>query len=87
MREQYNTFLKKELKDLAVKTRKEQGITQRKMSEILEMNETSYSNIETGVYMCGTLTTVLLLMEQKDPSRYLKELELKFQELEEGEEG
>ncbi|MBE6885225.1 MAG: hypothetical protein E7487_11595 [Ruminococcaceae bacterium] len=87
MREQYNTFLKKELKDLAVKTRKEQGITQRKMSEILEMNETSYSNIETGVYMCGTLTTVLLLMEQKDPSGYLKELELKFQELEEGEEG
>lgn len=87
MRERYNTFLKKELKDLAVKTRKEHGITQRKMSEILEMNETSYSNIETGVYMCGTLTTVLLLMEQKDPSRYLKELELKFQELEEGEEG
>lgn len=42
------------------------------MSELLFMNEKSYSDIETGVYMCGTLTCIILIMMQEDPNIFLQ---------------
>lgn len=74
-------LLKEELRELAIRTRDKLKITQREMSKRLAMSESSYSDIETGEYMCGTLTAVLLLIEQKDPNEYLKELNRKFTEL------
>lgn len=81
MRVEKETLLKQELRFLAIETRNRLNLTQREMAALLEMSETSYSDIETGVYKCGTLTTVLLLMEQEDPTVFLLELKEKFIEL------
>lgn len=81
MRTDMEKLLKEELRELAIRTRDKLKITQREMSKRLAMSESSYSDIETGEYMCGTLTAVLLLIEQKDPNEYLKELNRKFTEL------
>ena len=81
MREEKEHVLKAELRVLALKTRDSLGLTQREMAERLSMSENSYSDIETGAYMCGTLTTVLLLMEHEDANKYLEYLKKKFQEL------
>ena len=78
MRDEKELILKKTLRELALKTREEVHITQKEMSELLSMNEKSYSDIETGVYMCGTLTCVLLLMIQDDPRIFLDQLRLEF---------
>jgi hypothetical protein len=51
------------------------------MSELLLMNEKSYSDIETGVYMCGTLTCVFLIMMQEDPNAFLQNLRSKINKL------
>ncbi len=74
-------ILKEELRVLALKTRYRLGLTQGRMAERLAMSETSYSDIETGIYMCGTLTTILLLQEQDDPNEFLRELKAKFEKL------
>ena len=76
-----NEILKEELRVLALKTRDRMQLTQNSMAELLAMSENSYSDIETGTYMCGTLTTVLLLMEQEKPETFLAELHGKFQKL------
>lgn len=81
MRGEMEEILKEELRVLALKTRDRMQLTQNRMSELLAMSETSYSDIETGTYMCGTLTTVLLLMAQENPEIFLEELSGKFQEL------
>ena len=81
MRVEKETLLKQELRFLAIETRNRLNLTQREMAALLEMSETSYSDIETGVYKCGTLTTVLLLMEQEDPTVFLLGLKEKFIEL------
>ena len=78
MREEKEILLKQELRFLAIETRARLNLTQRRMSDLLDMSETSYSDIETGVYMCGTLTAVLLLMEHEDPKAYLSKLKEKF---------
>lgn len=80
MRTEKERLLKEELRHLALTTRAQMHLTQREMAELLEMSETSYSNIETGIYMCGTLTTVLLLSEQSDVSEFLNELKEKFKQ-------
>lgn len=81
MRGKMEEILKEELRTLALKTRDRQKLTQREMAETLSMNETSYSDIETGVYMCGTLTTVLLLMKQADPTQFFDQLKQRLQKL------
>lgn len=81
MRQKMEYLLKDELRLLAIKTRDRLEITQREMAEKLVMSESSYSDIETGVSMCGTLTTVLLLSEQEDPDAYLQSLQMKFKQL------
>lgn len=81
MRGKLEVILKEELRTLALKTRDRQHLTQREMAETLSMNETSYSDIETGVYMCGTLTAVLLLMKQNDPNEFLGQLKQRINKL------
>lgn len=78
MRNEMEKLLKEELRVLAIKTRDRLHLTQREMAIKLEMSESSYSDIETGLSMCGTLTTVLLLSEQDDPYAYLQELSEKL---------
>ena len=78
MRDEKELILKKDLRELALKTREQLHITQKEMSELLSMKEKSYSDIETGVYMCGTLTCVLLLMIQDDPRIFLNQLKVEF---------
>lgn len=84
MRTEKETLLKNELRSLAIRTRDRLDLTQREMAERLEMNENSYSDIETGVYMCGTLTAILLLLEQEDPHTFLLALDEAFAKQYEG---
>lgn len=81
MRNEKEKVLKEELRFLAIRTRDRLEITQREMGKRLEMSESSYSDIETGEYMCGTLTTVLLLGMQPDSSEFIKKTELEFKKL------
>ena len=65
MREEKEKILKNELRVLALKTRESKRLTQKEMAELLSMSETSYSDIERGVYKCSALTVVLLLAETR----------------------
>ena len=78
MRHQLEEILKEELRMLAITTRDELQLTQREMAEILEMSESSYSGIETGRAMCGTLTTTLLLGKLKNPTDVVKAINEKL---------
>ena len=81
MREEMEKVLKREFRELALKTRDRLGLTQKAMSELLSMSETSYCDIENGTYMCGTLTATLLLSMQEDPNSLLQTWRKKFDEL------
>lgn len=78
MRHEKEELLKEELRVLAITTRDRLKLTQSKMARLLEMSESSYSDIETGKTMCGALTTVLLLGLQEDANAFLLKLEIKF---------
>ena len=78
MREEMEKILKDELRVLALRTRERLGLKQREMAEKLVMCDTSYSDIETGVYKCGTLTAILLLLEQPDSNEVLQEIREKL---------
>ncbi len=80
MRHEKEEILKEELRVLAIVTRDRLHLKQREMACNLEMSESSYSDIETGKTMCGTLTAVLLLAMQDDPSKFLGHISLLFQE-------
>ncbi|MBQ4327979.1 MAG: helix-turn-helix domain-containing protein [Clostridia bacterium] len=84
MRIEKEMLLKDQLRLLAIRTRDRLDLTQREMAERLEMSESSYSDIETGVYMCGTLTAMLLLLMQEDPRRFLQALDEAFAKQYEG---
>lgn len=81
MREEMEKILKREYREMALRTRDRLGLTQKEMSELLSMSESSYSDIESGTYMCGTLTATLLLSMQDDPGFALTEMKRKFEEL------
>ena len=53
-------------------------LTQNEMGKKLEMSESSYSDIETGKTMCGTLTAILLLNMQDDPRTFFSHLKIEF---------
>lgn len=72
------TILKSELRSLALKTREQLGLKQSEMAEALAMCDRSYSDIETGACMCGTLTAILLLLEQPDPNEILQGIKRKL---------
>ena len=52
----------------------------KKMAEKLEMSESSYSDIERGVYKCSALSAILLLNMQEDPAQILNTVNEKFRE-------
>ena len=79
IRNDLTQILGEELRFLAIKTRERLNLTQKEMSEMLHMSESSYSDIETGKSNCGTLTTVLLLSIQEDPTHFLNTVNTAFQ--------
>lgn len=79
MRHKKEGLLKEELRVLAIRTRENLHLTQNEMAKRLEMSESSYSDIETGRTMCGTLTTVLLLDMQDEPKDFLYDVRMKFE--------
>ncbi len=81
MRENLENLLKQELRALAITTRDKYNLTQREMSDKLFMTESSYSDIETSKYMCGTLTAILLLTTIDNPQEYLQYLSTEFAKL------
>lgn len=81
MRHIIEKALKEELRTLALTLRDRLNLTQSKMAEKLIMTDHSYSDIETGENMCGTLTAILLLAELDDPKTYLQELKGKIDAL------
>ena len=82
MRTIKSLLLKSELRILAIQTREKLNLTQREMAEKLEMSESLYSDIETGVSMCGTLTTILLLSQVENASEFLFAVNEKLKKLE-----
>ena len=80
MRNDLKKILAKELRFLAIETRERMHLTQMEMGCRLHMSESSYSDIETGKSMCGTLTASLLLNMQDNPNAFLHKLADKFEE-------
>ena len=78
IRDDLEIILGEEFRFLAIKTRERLHLTQREMSDRLQMSESSYSDIERGVYKCSTLTSVLLLNMQDDPNCFLNTVDEKF---------
>ena len=74
-------ILKKEMRNVAIELREQLELTQEQMSEELFMSLRSYSDIECGITLSGSLTTILLLMKMSDPGAFLQGLRLKFEEL------
>lgn len=79
IRNEMKAILKETLRDLALRTRYNRGLTQVKMAEVLVMSERSYEDIESGHTACGSLTTVLLLLEVDNPQDVLDELRVRLQ--------
>lgn len=71
MRNELEKILGEELRFLAIKTRNRLHLTQKEMGKRLHMSESSYSDIETGRFMCSTLTAFLLLDMQDDPEAFI----------------
>ena len=80
MRQELEKILKDELRFLAISTRNHLNLTQKEMENRLQMSESSYSDIETGKSMCGTLTAFLLLDMQNDPTNFIQRTMIKFAE-------
>ena len=85
IRDDLKHILGEELRFLAIQTRERLNLTQKEMSEMLQMSESSYSDIETGKSNCGTLTAVLLLSIQEDPTHFLNAVNVEFQKWYDGE--
>ena len=80
IREDLETILGEELRFLAIKTRERLKLTQKEMSDKLQMSDSSYSDIERGIYRPSTLTAVLLLNMQDDPNLFLNTVNKRFHE-------
>ena len=80
IRDDLEITLGEEFRFLAIKTRERLHLTQREMSDRLQMSESSYSDIERGINNPSALTAVLLLNMQKDPNRLLNTVRGKFRE-------
>ena len=86
IRDDLKMILGEEFRFLAIKTRERLRLTQREMSDRLQMSESSYSDIERGVYKCSALSVILLLNMQDDPVCTLNNVNEKFREWYEREE-
>ncbi len=80
IREDLETILGEEFRFLAIKTRERLKLTQKEMSDRLQMSDSSYSDIERGINNPSALTAVLLLNMQEDPHFFLNTVNEKFQE-------
>ncbi len=80
IRDDLEIILGEEFRFLAIKTRERLHLTQREMGDRLQMSESSYSDIERGVYKCSTLSAILLLNMQEDPIFTLNTVDEKFRE-------
>ena len=80
MRQKLESILGEELRYLAIETRERLGLTQKEMGKRLHMSESSYSDIERGVYKCSALSVILLLNMQDDPVCTLNTVNEKFRE-------
>ena len=80
IRDDLEIILGEEFRFLAIKTRERLHLTQREMSDRLQMSESSYSDIERGINNPSALTAVLLLNMQEDPNRLLNTVRGKFRE-------
>ena len=81
MRQEFEKILGEALRYLAIETRDHLGLTQKEMGELLQMGESSYSDLETGETICpSALTETLLLKMQKDPSVFLNRVAERFEE-------
>lgn len=78
IREDLKIILGEEFRLLAIKTRERFKLTQREMSDKLQMSDSSYSDIERGVNIPSTLTAILLLNMQDDPNFFLTAIDEKF---------
>ena len=78
MKEEMKSVLRQRLRVLALETRATLWLTQKEMSELLSIGERSYSDIESGTSICGTLTVILLLSLQDDPNLILQSLREEF---------
>ena len=78
IRDDLETILGEEFRFLAIKTRERLKLTQREMSDRLQMSDSSYSDIERGVYNASTLTAILLLNMQDDPNGFLNTVYERF---------
>ncbi len=85
IRDDLETILGVEFRVLAIKTRERLQLTQKEMGDMLQMSDSSYSDIERGVHNCSALTCVLLLNMQDDPNYFLNTVNKKFKEWYEGE--
>lgn len=81
MRNELEAIIKDTFRILALKSRAAHNLTQEQMAEALAMVPRSYTDIESGVHMCGTLTAILLLIDHPDPVSVLAELKEKFEKL------
>ena len=81
LRDNMEQLIKVELRTLALHTRAKLDLTQTKMGDRYVMSGDSFANIESGEYMCGTLTTVLLLNDQEDPTGILKDITEKLEKI------
>ena len=80
IRDDLKIILGEEFRFLAIKTRERLQLTQREMSDRLQMSDSSYSDIERGVHNPGALSAILLLNMQDDPNRFLNTVDEKFRE-------
>ena len=80
IRDNLETILGEEFRFLAIQTRERLHLTQREMGDRLQMSESSYSDIERGVYKCSALSAILLLNMQDDPAQILNTVNEKFRE-------
>lgn len=81
IRDDLKHILGEELRFLAIETRERLDLTQKEMGERLQMSYSNYSDIETGrIDCCSTLTAVLLLCMQDDPTVFLDDARQRFRQ-------
>ena len=81
IRDDLKHILGEELRFLAIETRERLNLTQKEMGERLQMSYSNYSDIETGrIDCCSTLTAVLLLCMQDDPTVFLDDARQRFRQ-------
>ena len=80
IRDDLKHILGEEFRFLAIKTRERLNLTQKEMGERLLMSYSNYSDIETGeIDCCSTLTAILLLNMQDNPTIFINNVNNKFQ--------